>query len=168
MSSDDLKFRLLNEDHSYHEAACHEAWAKIEQLTAERDHAWEMVAKADTQVGQALADRLQDKAQIEAAVKAEQKRVKPFLDTSKRFHRRMQLLEGYWAGKLARATAERLFWKQAYCRQHSPAEGFQVEAFTRGVNAVCDALREHTAFNTYYAFLVEKVREAVVSKGEKS
>lgn len=37
----------------------------IEQLTAERDHAWEMVAKADTQVGQSLVDRLQDKAQID-------------------------------------------------------------------------------------------------------
>ena len=37
----------------------------IEYLIAERDHAWEMVAKADTQVGQALADRLQDKAQID-------------------------------------------------------------------------------------------------------
>lgn len=35
--SDDLKDRLLNEDHNYHEAACHEAWAKIEALTAERD-----------------------------------------------------------------------------------------------------------------------------------
>ncbi len=37
--TDDLKSRLLNEDHNYHEAACHEAWAKIEALTAERDEA---------------------------------------------------------------------------------------------------------------------------------
>jgi hypothetical protein len=32
--TDDLKFRLLNEDHPFHEAACHEAWSKIEALTA--------------------------------------------------------------------------------------------------------------------------------------
>lgn len=107
-------------------------------------------------------------AQIDAAVAAERKRMKPFVNTSQRFHRRMQLLEGYWAGKLARANAERLFWKQAYCRQHSPAEGFQKEAFERGVSAVCDALREHTAFYTYYAFLVEKVREEVIKKGDGS
>ena len=43
---------------------------RIEALTAERDHAWEMVAKADTQVGQALADRLQDKAQIDCLMEA--------------------------------------------------------------------------------------------------
>ena len=35
--TNDLRSRLLNEDHSYHEAACHEAWTKIEALTAERD-----------------------------------------------------------------------------------------------------------------------------------
>tara|TARA_R110000868_G_scaffold280700_1_gene541082 strand:+ start:453 stop:752 length:300 start_codon:yes stop_codon:yes gene_type:complete len=43
---------------------------RIDALTAERDHAWEMVAKADTQVGQALADRLQDKAQIDCLMEA--------------------------------------------------------------------------------------------------
>ena len=32
-------------------------------LTAERDHAWSMVAKADTQVGQSLADHMQAKAE---------------------------------------------------------------------------------------------------------
>ena len=36
---------------------------RIEQLTAERDHAWAMVAKADTQVGQSLADHMQAKAE---------------------------------------------------------------------------------------------------------
>ena len=36
---------------------------RIETLTAERDHAWAMVAKADTQVGQSLADNLQAKAE---------------------------------------------------------------------------------------------------------
>ncbi len=35
MHDDDLKSRLLNEDHNYHEAACHEAWSKIEALTAD-------------------------------------------------------------------------------------------------------------------------------------
>jgi len=35
----------------------------VQALTAERDHAGEMVAKADTQVGQALADRLQATAE---------------------------------------------------------------------------------------------------------
>ena len=34
---------------------------RIEQLTAERDEAWAMVAKADTQMGQSLADYLQAK-----------------------------------------------------------------------------------------------------------
>ena len=36
---------------------------RIEALTAERDHAWAMVAKADTQVGQSLADHMQAKAE---------------------------------------------------------------------------------------------------------
>ena len=40
-----------------------EAADRIEQLTAERDHAWEMAAKADTQMGQSLADNLQAKAE---------------------------------------------------------------------------------------------------------
>ena len=35
---------------------------RIEALTAERDHAWAMVANADTQMGQSLADYLQAKA----------------------------------------------------------------------------------------------------------
>jgi hypothetical protein len=34
----------------------------IEALTAERNQAWEMVAEADTRLGQALGDALQDKA----------------------------------------------------------------------------------------------------------
>lgn len=37
--------------------------AELEALIAERDHAWAMVAKADTQMGQSLADHLQAKAQ---------------------------------------------------------------------------------------------------------
>ena len=40
-----------------------EAADRIEALTAERDHAWAMVAKADTQVGQSLADHMQAKAE---------------------------------------------------------------------------------------------------------
>ena len=43
--------------------AMDEAADRIEQLTAERDHAWEMAAKADTQMGQSLADNLQAKAE---------------------------------------------------------------------------------------------------------
>ena len=38
-----------------------EAADRIEALTAERDHAWAMAAKADTQMGQSLADNLQAK-----------------------------------------------------------------------------------------------------------
>ena len=40
---------------------------RIEALTAERDHAWEMAAKADTQMGQSLADNLQAKAERDEA-----------------------------------------------------------------------------------------------------
>jgi hypothetical protein len=115
-----------------------------------------------------LVETVTVQAQIEAAVDAERKRVKPFLDASRRFHRRMQLLEGYWAGKLSRMTADRDFWKSMYCRQDKPAEGFQKEAFERGVNAVCDALREHPAFNRHYSLLVEHTREAAISKGDGS
>ena len=35
---------------------------RIEALTAERNQAWKMVAEADTRLGQALGDALQDKA----------------------------------------------------------------------------------------------------------
>ena len=35
---------------------------EIEKNAAERDHAWAMAAKADTQMGQSLADNLQAKA----------------------------------------------------------------------------------------------------------
>ena len=41
--------------------AMDEAADRIEALTAERDEAWVMVAKADTQMGQSLADYLQAK-----------------------------------------------------------------------------------------------------------
>lgn len=44
-------------------SAARSAADRIEQLTAERDHAWEMAAKADTQMGQSLADNLQAKAE---------------------------------------------------------------------------------------------------------
>jgi hypothetical protein len=43
--TDDLKSRLLNEDHNYHEAACHEAWAKIEALTADNARLTSVVAR---------------------------------------------------------------------------------------------------------------------------
>ena len=39
-----------------------EGASRIEALTAERDQAWKMVAEADTRLGQALGDALQDKA----------------------------------------------------------------------------------------------------------
>ena len=35
----------------------------VQALTAERDHAWAMVANADTQMGQSLADHLQATAE---------------------------------------------------------------------------------------------------------
>ena len=47
--------------------AMEEAADRIEALTAERDHAWAMVAKADTQMGQSLADNLQAKAERDEA-----------------------------------------------------------------------------------------------------
>ena len=50
--------------HSYlGRSVIEEAADRIEQLTAERDHAWEMAANADTQMGQSLADHLQAKAE---------------------------------------------------------------------------------------------------------
>ena len=62
--SDDLVKRLrAAEDDSFVETLCGEAADRIEALTAERDHAWAMVAKADTQVGQSLADHMQAKAE---------------------------------------------------------------------------------------------------------
>ena len=60
--TDELVERLL--DWPYQgETMAHEAANRIEQLTAERDEAWAMVAKADTQMGQSLADYLQAKAE---------------------------------------------------------------------------------------------------------
>ena len=44
-------------------AALGQSADRIEALTAERDHAWAMVAKADTQMGQSLADHMQAKAE---------------------------------------------------------------------------------------------------------
>ena len=38
------------------------ALAELKALTAERDHAWAMVADADTRLGQSLADAVRDKA----------------------------------------------------------------------------------------------------------
>jgi hypothetical protein len=110
------------------------------------------------------------KAQIDAAVAAERKRVKPFLDTSQRFHRRMQLLEGYWAGKLARTRSELGFWKSAFSRQHKPDENFglyQTEAFERGINAACDAMQEDKSLHSYYGTLIEKVRVEAIRKGKQ-
>ena len=60
--SDELVERLL--DWPYQgETMAEEAAVLIKQLTAERDHAWAMVAKADTQVGQSLADHMQAMAE---------------------------------------------------------------------------------------------------------
>ena len=61
--SDDLVKRLRGW-RGFHQANLSiEAADRIEALTAERDHAWAMVAKADTQVGQSLADHMQAKAE---------------------------------------------------------------------------------------------------------
>jgi hypothetical protein len=43
-------------------AVVRDAKARIEALTAERDQAWKMVAEADTRLGQALGEAIQDKA----------------------------------------------------------------------------------------------------------
>ena len=61
--TDDLVKRLRGlAVHSYlGRSVIEEAADRIKQLTAERDEAWAMVAKADTQMGQSLADYLQAK-----------------------------------------------------------------------------------------------------------
>ena len=63
--SDDLVERLRNPTYYTHPTTEDGRLAadRIEALTAERDHAWAMVAKADTQMGQSLADNLQAKAE---------------------------------------------------------------------------------------------------------
>ena len=71
--SDDLVKRLRSDWFGYDVSlraidAMEEAADRIEQLTAERDHAWEMAAKADTQMGQSLADNLQAKAERDEAL----------------------------------------------------------------------------------------------------
>ena len=62
--TDDLVKRLRNSAvHSYlGRSVIEEAADRIEDLTAERDHAWAMVADADTRLGQSLADAIRDKA----------------------------------------------------------------------------------------------------------
>jgi hypothetical protein len=64
--TDDLVTRLRGWDHCWPapwlEGAVAEAADRIEALTAERDHAWAMVAEADTRLGQSLADAVRDKA----------------------------------------------------------------------------------------------------------
>jgi hypothetical protein len=66
--SDDLLERLgqyckpgRGDDHPQ-AVACREALERIEALTAELGQAWKMVAEADTRLGQALGNTLQDKA----------------------------------------------------------------------------------------------------------
>jgi hypothetical protein len=106
----------------------------------------------------------------DAAVKAERERMKPFADTAQRFHRRMQLLEGFWASKLARTRSELGFWRSAYSRRHKPDENFktfQTEAFDRGVNAACDAMREDKSLQRYYGDLIERIRAAAIRRGEQ-
>jgi hypothetical protein len=128
-----------------------------------------MQDEADAQLKWVRADTVQ--AQIDAAVKAERERMKPFADTAQRFHRRMQLLEGFWASKLARTRSELCFWKSAYSRQYKPDESFepfQTEAFERGVNAACDAMREDKSLHRYYGDLIERIRAAAIRKGEQS
>ena len=70
--TDDIVKRLRSDWFGYDVSlraidAMEEAADRIEQLTAERDHAWEMAAKADTQMGQSLADNLQAKAERDEA-----------------------------------------------------------------------------------------------------
>ena len=65
--TDDLAKMLRAWDGSPFDDEAHAAADRIEQLTAERDHAWAMVAKADTQMGQSLADNLQAKAERDEA-----------------------------------------------------------------------------------------------------
>ena len=70
--SDELVKRLRGDWFGYEVSlkaidAMEEAADRIEQLTAERDHAWAMAAKADTQMGQSLADNLQAKAERDEA-----------------------------------------------------------------------------------------------------
>ena len=73
--TDDLKARLLNEDHAFHEAACHEAWAKIEALTAERD------ARIDPAHVQALLDTAEPAmAEAIAALQVDNARYRKLLD----------------------------------------------------------------------------------------
>ena len=61
--TDDLVKRLRDFDPHLHEwEVVEEAADRIEALQAERDQAWKMVAEADTRLGQALGDALQDKA----------------------------------------------------------------------------------------------------------
>ena len=106
----------------------------------------------------------------DAAVKAERERMKPFADTAQRFHRRMQLLEGFWASKLARTRSELGFWRSAYSRRHKPDENFktfQTEAFDRGVNPACDAMREDKSLQRYYGDLIERIRAAAIRKEEQ-
>lgn len=66
--SDELVERLRSDWFGYDVSlkaidAMEEAADRIEALTAERDHAWAMVAKADTQMCQSLADNLQAKVE---------------------------------------------------------------------------------------------------------
>jgi hypothetical protein len=46
---------------------CEEAAARIEQLEAERDHAWNMVAKADADAVRCAAQSLEDKIRANSA-----------------------------------------------------------------------------------------------------
>jgi len=64
MTDEDLNLRLLNEDHAVHEAACHEAWDKIEGLSKLADaQRWRVdvcrrgEADAIARAGQAEAER---------------------------------------------------------------------------------------------------------------
>jgi hypothetical protein len=114
------------------------------------------------------ADTVQ--AQIDAAVKAERERMKPFVDTAQRFHRRVQLLKGFWASKLARTRKEERFWRAKACRPRRPDDAWRAEvfnmAFASGVNAACDAMREDGSLYKYYGELVENVRAALNPRKE--
>ena len=61
-AADRIKQLTAERDEARRDAVEAEAYAT--ELEAERDHAWDMVAKANAQIGQSLADRLQDKEEI--------------------------------------------------------------------------------------------------------
>ncbi len=61
---DGVRFNTANHEYDTDaaDADMEEGAKRIKALTAERDQAWKMVAEADTRLGQALGEAIQDKA----------------------------------------------------------------------------------------------------------